>query len=339
MGGNHAYARDTRDMSAMQLLLTTNVLVSSQTNNERMRALREGFAEVLVRVSGHASVLNNDRIRAELPRANDYVIQYGYTSLNGQASLQVSFNEERVIRLLRDAGVAVWSAHRPQVMVWIAAQGNSGIELLSRDSGHSMVDSLTNQGRVRGLNFSYPLLDLTDRLAITNSDIWGRFEQPVAEATQRYLADGMVMVRLAEDDGTHVAEWSLVVGSFRSAGVVEQVDIERLGIMLADDIVEQIANDYAVSFADTEEHVITLRLLNAQQLEQVVAAEQLLSNLSPVVRVTMSRYHQGTAEFSLVIVGNKARVAQSLELERRLQRIEDPWSRTVADVLEYRWLR
>jgi len=334
---------DSRNTSPMEQLLTARVPVSSQTTGERNRALKDGFAEVLIRVSGHSDVLQRSAIRSELSRANDYVIQYGYTSEQEQTLLQVSFNEERVIQLLRDTGVSVWSARRPEIMVWIAAQDNSGsraaIELIARDTGHDIVDALATQAKIRGLSLSFPLLDLTDRLAISASDVWGRFEQPVVTATQRYSANGMVMVRLTENDGVPVAEWSLVLGSLRTSGVVQQTNFADLGAALANDLVEQVASEYAVSFSGSEQQEVTLRLLNARQLEQVIAAEELLSHLSPVVRVTMTRYHQGTAEFSLLIVGDKARVAQSLELERRLQRIEDPWSRSIGGLLEYRWLR
>lgn len=342
-GQQQAYARDVRDNSqdinAMQRLLTAEVPVNSQASRERTRALQTAFAEVLVRVSGHASVLQAEAIRTELARASDYVIQFSYTSHQGQTLLQATFNEERIVRLLREAGATVWSARRPQIMVWIAAPSPTGVELLGRDSNHAIVEALMQQARVRGLELSSPLLDLTDRLALHPSDVWGRFEGPVLAATQRYSANGIVMVRLLEESSTAVAEWSLVLGDLSTHGVIEQSDLNQLGVSLANHIVEDVAEAYAVSFADTEQSEITLRLLNAHNLEHILAAEQLLSRLSPVMRVTMTRYQQGTAEFKLLVVGNKGRVAQSLELERRLQRIEDPWSRTVSNVLEYRWLR
>ncbi|MCO4320478.1 DUF2066 domain-containing protein [Aliidiomarina quisquiliarum] len=340
-GQQSAHARDSsRAAYAMQRLLTAEVPVGSQSNNERIRAVRAAFAEVLVRVSGHASVLQISPVRSELARANDYVIQFSYTSQQGQTFLQVTFNEERIVALLRDSGASVWSARRPQIMVWLAGQGLNGIELIGRDSGHAIVAPIMQQAQLRGLDLSYPLLDLTDRLALNGSDVWGRFEQPVTAATQRYGANGIVMVRLLEAEHTDpVAEWSLVIGNLSTQGFTQHADITQLGMQLANDIVEAVASAYAVSFAETEQAEVFLRLLNAHNLEHVLAAEQLLGRLSPVKRIIMTRYHQGTAEFSLVVVGNKERLAHSLELERRLQRIEDPWSRTESTVLEYRWLR
>lgn len=342
-GQQQVHAREVRDnsgnLNAMQRLLTAEVPVSSQSNNDRNRALQTALAEVLVRVSGHASVLQGNAVSSELARANDYVIQFSYATQQGQTFLQVTFNEERIVRLLRDAGASVWSARRPQLMVWLAAQGPNGIELVGRDSGHAIVAPIVQQARLRGLELSYPLLDLTDRLALTGSDVWGRFEHPVAAATQRYSANGIVMVRLLEEQSGASAEWTIVIGDLTTQGFTEHADITQLGTKLADDIVEAVASAYAVSFADTEQAEVTLRLLNAHDLEHVLAAEQLLGRLSPVKQITMTRYHQGTAEFSLLVVGNKERLAHSLELERRLQRIEDPWSRTVSTVLEYRWLR
>lgn len=330
---------------ALQSLLGAQVAVSSHATNERSRALRVGFSEVLVRISGHADVLERSGIRTELSRANDYVIQYSYVSEQNESYLRMLFNEEKIVQLLRSVGASVWSAKRPSMMVWLVSQepsaaGISGsLELIGQDSAHPILAGITMQAGKRGLQLSFPLLDLTDRLALHASDVWGRFEGPVLAATQRYPADGVVMVRLNTADDSLRAEWSFVLGSLRFSGVVQAEAAFELGVALTNAVVEQIANEYAVSFATNQQQMVQLRLLNVHQLEQVLAAEQMLSDLSPVVRLTLSRYHQGTAEFNLLVVGDKARVVQSLELDRRLQRIEDPWSYTKNDVLEYRWLR
>src|SRR5690554_8135202 len=74
-GQQQAYARDVRDSSqdinAMQRLLTAEVPVNSQASRERTRALQTAFSEVLVRVSGHASVLQTSTISSELSRSEE----------------------------------------------------------------------------------------------------------------------------------------------------------------------------------------------------------------------------------------------------------------------------
>mgnify|MGYP001446320107 CR=1 FL=1 len=128
------------------------------------------------------------------------------------------------------------------------------------------------------------------------------------------------------------------MGGLHTTGHVAHAELSTLGTQFVDALTEQVAHEYAVSFSNTEQTDIRLRILNTGSLEKVLAAETLLASLGPVVNVAMARYQQGTVEFNLRVVGNKARVEQALELESRLQQIQDPWSRTQNDVLEYRWL-
>ncbi|WP_198683881.1 DUF2066 domain-containing protein [Aliidiomarina celeris] len=347
--------------SAMARLLQANVPVESQARSERDRATRAGFAEVLVRLSGHTETLEREGVAGALRNANDYVIQFSYRSEQGQRYLQVSFNEERTLGLLQQAQASIWSARRPELMVWIAQATNSGLEFVGQDTDPEFVAALSEQGTKRGLVLNTPLLDLTDRMVLSANDVWGRFEAPVLEANRRYPANGAVMVRLIpsvtatplveegmlQTESMAVeaspmpsrAEWTVVIGEFRSSGEVSAPTESELAVALANQITEQVAREYAVSFAQSANQYVDIRILNVDSLQKVVAVEQLLQDLGPVLKVTMVRYHQGTSEFSLYVAGGAERVAQALELERRLQRIQDPWSMRETDILEYRWLR
>ena len=42
-----------------------------------------------------------------------------------------------------------------------------------------------------------PLMDLTDANQLTTSDVWGRFQQPIKEASSRYLAEAIVVMRIS----------------------------------------------------------------------------------------------------------------------------------------------
>ncbi|MCC5856320.1 MAG: DUF2066 domain-containing protein [Idiomarina sp.] len=328
-----------QDDNGMARLLEARVAVESQTNAQRQQALRRGFGEVLVRVSGHADVLERPAIRSELARANDYVIQFGYQTDEGRQYLRMNFNEDRVMSLLRQSGATIWSARRPELLLWVAETDRHGLQLLGREQRRDVLAGMMQQAQQRGLPVMMPLLDLDDRLAIRANDVWGRFEGPVLEASRRYPVNGSVMIRLQETDDIWRAEWTLLLGNFRVSGRVEDADEREVGVKLANQLAERVASEYAVNFDSSETSYTTLRMLNLHSLENVLAAEQLLNRLGPVVRVTMTRYHRGTAEFTLTVIGEPERVAQALELERRIQRIEDPWSRTVGSVLEYRWLR
>lgn len=313
--------------------------VETQTRDDRQAALHEGFAQVLVKVAGHQAVLNNPTVRNDLSRHTNYLVQYNYVMEGSQLLLRAQFDERRIEELLRRANASYWSSRRPNLMFWVAQETPRGIQLASRDNDSELIPALRSQARMRGLPVSFPLLDLTDRMLVSPSDVWGRFDAPILEATQRYPANGIVAVRVQEQPESVRAQWSLVVGNTRRSGQNEASDLHRLANSIVNEVTERVATEYAITFSDAERADFRVRVTNLMDLERLLEVEALLARLGNVERVTLTRYYQGTAEFNLLLIGGMARVMQALELENRMQRVVDPWSTDASPVLEYRWLR
>ena len=329
--GSSALAAEITD------LYESHLPVATQSRDDRQDALRAGFEQVLVKVAGHRDVLDKSAVRSELNRHTNYLVQYNYVNDNGQLLLRAQFDERRIEELLRRADATYWSARRPNLMFWIATETPRGIQLAARDSESDVIAPLRNQARVRGVPISFPLLDITDRMLVSPSDVWGRFDAPIQEATQRYPANGIVMVRLQETDNEVRAQWTLVVGNTRRNGQNQAESWEALGESLMNEVTERVAAEYAVTFSDVSGGDFTIRVTNLMNLERLLDVEHMLGRLGSVERVTLTRYHQGTAEFKLRLIGDMGRALQALELEDRMQRVVDPWSTEASPVLEYRW--
>lgn len=318
-------------------LYESRLAVATQSRDDRQAALRAGFEQVLVKVAGHREVLEKSAIRSELNRHTNYLVQYSYVNEQGQLLLRAQFDERRIEELLRRADATYWSARRPNLMFWIAKETPRGIQLAARDSDTEVIAPLRNQARLRGMPISFPLLDITDRMLVSPSDVWGRFDAPVQEASQRYPVNGIVMVRLQEADAEVRAQWTLVVGNTRRSGQNQAASWADLGVSLMDEITERVAAEYAVTFSDVTGGDFRIRVTNLMTLERLLDVEHMLGRLGSVERVTLTRYHQGTAEFNLRLIGNMGRALQAIELENRMQRVVDPWSTEASPVLEYRW--
>ncbi|MCC5879761.1 MAG: DUF2066 domain-containing protein [Idiomarina sp.] len=318
-------------------LYESRLPVATQSRDDRQAALRAGFEQVLVKVAGHRDVLNKSAVRSDLNRHTNYLVQYNYVNEEGQLLLRAQFDEQRIEELLRRADATFWSARRPNLMFWLAMETPRGIQLVARDSEAEVIASLRSQARARGLPVSFPLLDLTDRMLVSPSDVWGRFDEPVREATQRYPADGVVLVRLQEAEDSMRAQWTLVVGSTRRNGQNQADDWQSLGESLMNEVTERVASEYAVTFSAESAGDFTIRVTNLMDLERLLDVERMLGRLGNVERVTLTRYHQGTAEFKLRLIGDMGRALQALELENRLAPVVDPWSTEASPVLEYRW--
>ncbi|MGX5913861.1 DUF2066 domain-containing protein [Aliidiomarina sp. Khilg15.8] len=321
-------------------LFESQVAVESQSRDDRQAALGEAFGKVLVKVSGQQDVVEISGIGRELNRATDYLVQYGYQTQRGQLYLRAQFDERRVESLLREHSATFWSARRPNIMLWIAKENGTSIQLAGRDDDMTLIPALRAQAAERGLPVSFPLLDLDDRMLVAPSDVWGRFGTPVLAATKRYGADGILMLRVQETaDDMIEAQWTLIVGNVRRNGQSEAADSEALGVAVIDSVTNRVAAQYAVTFGGGESSEFTIRILNLQDLERVLLVEDLLKRLASVERATLTRYHQGTAEFELHLIGDMSRALQALELDNRMRRVEAPWGTTASPVLEYQWLQ
>lgn len=313
--------------------------VESQSRDARQDALRAAFESVLVKVAGRREVLQLGPVRSELNRHTNYLVQYSYVSEGDELLLRAQFDERRIEELLRRADATFWSARRPNIIFWIATDQGRSVQLAGRDNESEIIPALRDQARLRGLPISFPLLDLTDRMQVSPSDVWGRFDVPVIEASKRYPADGIVMLRLQEVEQEWRGQWTLVVGNTRRSGQAQAADLAELGTAIADEVTERVASEYAVTFGSTSAGDFTVRVTNLLDLERLFDVETMFGRLGSVERVTLTRYHQGTAEFQLRLIGDMGRALQALELENRMERVVDPWSTSASPVLEYRWLR
>lgn len=337
-----SYAQERAELAEF---MSAQVVVNSQTQAERNRAYHEGLKEVIVRISGHKAVLDNTTIKQALNRASNFMTQYSYQRRNEHLYLLINYNAELIIQLLREAGAPVWNLRRPKLTLWMVTEKNNKYEFVSPENNAELYEKIEEEAKRRGVLLVYPLYDLTDLMTLSPSDVWGRFEVPVLEATSRYKSDGALMIRVINHGAEQQLSWRYLIGRLSAQGEalllddVQALSSSSLAQALINTLAESLANNYSVSFNRGEENLVKLRLMHVTQLASILAAERLLAGLSPVSDVSLARYNGSTAEFELTIVGHTKQLIQTLELEEALQRIEDPWSQYFEDELEYRWLQ
>ena len=204
-------------------LYDVQVPVASQTEDERQRATRLALTEVLARLTGTAPPLTPDEIAVALAAPARYVLRYQFASAErpetGNAAatknpdnearqtgllLDVRFDPEAVLTLLRDAKQPIWGANRPTVLVWLAVRGDGRDDLVA--SGPAA--ALDRRARQRGVATAWPLLDLRDR-EVGTATIWGFFWEAIEAASRRYRPDLLLVGRAALGQGGWWTDWEL----------------------------------------------------------------------------------------------------------------------------------
>lgn len=303
-------------------LFTAKVPVTSQSAQQLSSAQRQAMQQVLVRVSGLSSVLDNPVIKTQLPEAGSYVLQYGYLNTTPK-QLQVQFDQRRVTRLLRQAEEPVWGSRRPLVLVWMVTEQDFKREITADASERAT--ALKELAAVRGLPLVLPLMDLDDSFAITASDIWGGFLDPLVTASARYGADAIVVVRLYPEGEQNTADWRfyditegqqmLVRGGSASGGD------EVLNQQVIGSTADWLAAKYAVRASALDSDSLEIVVENVTDISVYLELEKLLDSFVSVSKVHLVRQQGEESVFSLRLVGSPEDLLNELELDRHLRAV------------------
>ncbi|MBU2924763.1 DUF2066 domain-containing protein [Colwellia sp. 4_MG-2023] len=350
-------------------LYQASVAINSQSSGDRAHALKKALAAVMLKVGGEQSVLDNEIIKQSLNNFDSYLNQYRYQEksikVEGQLSskkqlfILASFNEEKINQLFQQANLPLWGSLRPQVLLWLIEEQGLQRRIISSSSASTLPYKVNEFSAQRGLPIIMPLMDLTDLSQLTISDVWGRFQQPIKEASNRYLAEAIVVMRISNsslitdsytDQYTDTAtietndcdlscveskvkkhnyvldwsllDWGLVEGQQKlSRQYVGDEPQELLQHGLAD-ITELIYQRYALSTTKQNDYII--EVANIDSLATYVDVFNFLNNLSGVKSATLLSAKGSARRFNLQLLGSSDALLASLKLDNTLVQIIDP---------------
>lgn len=335
----------TMTATAVELsdLYEARVSVNTQSQAERERALQEAFSQVILKVTGNRNLLQEGDVKNAKQQVNNYLVQYSYRQDNNQLQLWASFDQSKVEALIRRLDGAIWGNRRPKLMLWLAIEEN-GVQrtILSSDDESVFAQQLQNKARERGLPLALPLMDLKDSMAVSVSDIWGRFNAPLRDAAERYSADGIISAKLfrsknADGDDEWVIDWDASIANERANGRATSADKAMVAEPMMDDLANQLAQLYGIRDSDQTADELTIRVVELKKMHDVLAVEAFLSSLSVIKSVQLQSFGNGNAEFHLMLHGDIKRAQQTIALDRRIQRINDSPFAFDVSIPEYQW--
>lgn len=322
-------------------LYSAKVAVASQSTSDRNQALKNALRAVLMKVGGKE--IEHPLISQAIKNYNNYVTKYQYIRHANQISLDVFFDESKINDLFKASDLAIWGRLRPQVMVWLIEEDGFERKIISSTSNSLLPNIINDFSLLRGLPLVMPIMDLTDLTALTLTDVWGRFSQPVAQASARYMAEAVVVIRVSnssllaaqsdnEDCSTCqtkslVVDWSLMTDAQREHTQVFSErytgdNVDELLINALSDITDIIYQQYALSTTNNNEFQIDIA--NIGSLEELIAVSEFLSELSAVQSVQLVSVQGTNRRFKLSLIGSKESLFASLKLSEQLNRYIDP---------------
>jgi len=379
----------SKNLAAIEVkdLYQATVNVDSQASAQREQAVQSALAGVFLKVGGKQGISNNPVLKKAQKNASRYVSQYRYQLNDEQLSLVVHFNEDKVNQLFKQANLALWGSLRPQVLLWLVdEQGNTrqiiaDSDLISNSNSNTVsVTSATSEldydaknnaaiqaetnipqvintfSELRGLPLIMPLMDLTDSEQVSIEDFWDYYPEQVKQASLRYFADTVVVMRVSNstllsleeqvltqnqestldnnlDCGLlcqqqeavkqpKVLDWRVYSrGSiyFKQYRGLNKVELINQGLS---DITELIYQSYALLDSASNDFVIEVK--NVTSLENDMRLFNFLKDLSAVNTVTLMTAQADKRQFKLELTGSKTSFLASLKLNDKLTQVIEP---------------
>jgi uncharacterized protein len=264
-------------------LYEASVPVADQNPQGRDPALRQALQTVLVRVTGTRN-LPEPAASTLLARATTLVQGYGYEAAptgNG-LRLRARFDPRAVEAALRSQGVAVWGANRLSHIVWLALRDDGQPRgVLDGAAIAARAGAVLATAEARGLPFTFPSLDATDRQLVTFNELWSGSYAGAVGASRRYNADVVLVGRVGRENNRWIGRWTLLnnAGAAEEWGGVHDT-LEQALAAGVDELADRQAQRFSTQAGSAQE--LRLQVTGVNSLADYGRALNYLRGLNPV---------------------------------------------------------
>lgn len=208
---------------------TSVVSVPDRSDATRILGFEAALRQTLTKYTGRADL--SEAVQVSAVERLVQLFTYLDASKEDQETLrlEVRFQPQAVRDLVRNQRLPAWPLERGSTLAWIVMDnaGERSLLGLSPDD-QAWLDFFRDAAQERGLPLIEPLLDLQDQTQISPAAVWGGFVDQVAQASDRYAPDYLLLGRLGStgdgwsgrwimDTGSELLTWSALEPSLQSA--------------------------------------------------------------------------------------------------------------------------
>ncbi|QDD91775.1 DUF2066 domain-containing protein [Pseudomonas oryzihabitans] len=261
--------------------------VTSQQPDERNAALKRALQELVVRLTGNPQSAQTPALASALAAPESLITQYGYDAGPPQV-LVVNFDPAATERALGQAGLSVWGANRPVVMVWWLNDADGGATLLG--DGQPASASVQRGAQSAGLPIRLPLADLNEQLAGTAANIDASDPTVLRQASERYGANALLAVHAKPQGNGWQAQWRLWNGGAVEQGSSQAADQDALAAAVLQDVASRLSKKFVSRPGTTEPLTLVADNSNFERYAQLQKVLEPLSSLLVKVEGTQLTY-------------------------------------------------
>ncbi|PFG55613.1 hypothetical protein ATG66_1926 [Vibrio sp. ES.051] len=301
------------------------VVIDNEQNNGETLARQQGMQDVIVRATGSQSSLSNPVIKKALSSSARYISQLSYGQINGQTSLKMLFNSGQISALLTQAQLPSWSPNRPNILVWMVEEQDYDRNIAWEHSGSPNIAALRGAAQSRGLPITIPVGDFDDVTGVNVSDLWGGFIEPIGQASQRYQADAILVVRAQGDQ----IRWTLydqsptnILDVQRSARNGSESGSNAIAAMV-DGIADYYASKSAVVVSGKSSQALAVKVLNVTSAADFFRLENALKQLNSVAGIEVKRVQGNELTLNIHLLASQQAFEKELSSISQLREVEN----------------
>ena len=295
-------------------LYVVELAVPDQTTTVRLDTFKQGFQQVIVKVSGSDAALKSRAFISAQSRSDRYIKQFSYVQASSGSqeasedeavdvlNLRMSFNQRLIESLLRENGFPVWGRERPSSLVVISYDVNENIKLVSDGNTPELIGMLDERSRAYGVPLLFPLLDLEDIALVDVGVVASREYSSIEAMAARYSPDALIVGQLiGRSGGGWQGDWEvrssgqLFRWKFQAASKEEVID------QVIRNLAKVLANEFALEVNTEGNQQLLVRVDSVADLQDVIALQQYFSRLSVIESVRVALISANTVSFELVL--------------------------------------
>lgn len=321
------------------------IIVTDQSIFTQKKAGKSAFQQVIVKLNGDPSVLENLEVKRAATNFEQYLVSSTFVQNGDKLIYQAEFNEQKIVSLLRAENLNVWGKRRPSGLFWLAIEDdvNKSKSLVTQSSSSQYLDLIQQSTYDRGIELLMPIGDLIDSMNVTALDVWGLYSSSIFNKSIRYGTNYVVGARIGIVFDDFSASEKLQLSYFITNG--QTIETNEIVGDTVSGLITKFVNEYAAYLASvysigTSEtgmiYSVTLHISNVNTLAKYRRVLDILTSLTVTQKVELKAQSKDVASFTLTSNVPVQRLKTILKLEQNLR--EPEYQRVdSAVVIDYEW--
>ena len=333
-------------------LYKERIVVSQNANQkEQDEAIKTSFKRLLVRVTGITQTLGYPVVVEELNNGAKYIATFRFepsaeffTNVLGEKVptkvMLLEFDKKSVDTFLVKNRLPVWGAKRPDVLIWLADRLEGQDHILADAEESAIASAIAKQADDRGIPYLLPIMDLTDSLNLSFSEVYGLFSQDIEVASERYKPEAILTGRLLSGNSTDEfkADWLMLFKGERLrlpsvSGSLNEVIAQGIDL-----VSQRLSEQYALILDPLLLGNLTIKILDIKSLNEFAALETYLKSINIITKVTVRSFEDSDISFNVEVSGDQSQLEDVLALDKKLiPVVEDSLEAQLDNNLVFQW--